>query len=156
MQAYFATLRNKFRNNSVYNYLNLNRTYPVVTYHFLMALYLQHDMVDSILYNVAEQMTSINSSMTFNASNASDETTFLRVPVQYLKDKNFLNTQGLNFTILISNSAELDYARYLIGFWTNVIKPFIEANKNVFDNLPPTYSRLFTFTGSVTNGMCGN
>lgn len=143
MQAYLNTLKTSLSKDEKYNYLQLNRTNPVVTYHFHMALYLQHDLVDFILDKIAMKMPSNNLIVSM-----------VRVPIQYLKDENFKNTKGLNFTILIRDSGELAHARHLLQLWTRVIKPFVEANKSVFDNL--TFSRLFAFSGPVTNWMCGN
>jgi len=118
-----------------------------------MALYLHYDLVDMILENVDTQLSLLNTS-TFSKLIA-NETNSLRISIQYPNDKNFKGTKGLNFTILVSPE-EYHYALYLIDFWKSLMKPFIKANKDIFENLSPAFSRLFTFTGTVTSWMCGN
>ena len=125
--------------------MHLNTTNPVVTYTFGVALYVGHDLVDIIL-NTIEKYIRKSTQLTKNLN--------LRVPVKYLKDTT-LGTHGLNFTILISSTKEIEYARYLLHFWKSVINPFLIENKHVFSTLPGAFNRLFSLTGSSTSWYCG-
>ena len=147
MLSYFIKLKDTYRNNSKYDYLKLNGKNPVVTYHFLMTLYAQYDLVDLILDKIAVLISPAEQRQILS--------NIIRVPIQYMNDQNFKQTKGLNFTIVIADMEDLVYARHLIRLWRGVIKPFIGQNTNVFDT-KLTFNRLFFFTGTVTSGMCGN
>jgi len=118
---------------------------PVVSFHFLMGVYVGNGLVDLILNEVAAHIANITRIMDV-----------IRVPVFYLNDKNPMARKGLNFTVLILNTENLEYARYLVKLWLDVIKPFLNANKFVLHNLSETFCRFFTLTGSTTNWMWGN
>lgn len=147
LQSYFIQLQNGLskRFKSFFDRKIANRTDPVLSYHFHTAFYPQYELVDYITEQIAIQISSVNSSV--NGSS------IIRVPVHHFQGFN-VTWYKLNFTILISNSEELAYAKYLIELWKSVIKPFVRANKNAFDNL--TFSRLFFFEPTATPGKVGN
>ena len=132
-----------------YNQIDANRTNPVMSYHFHMAFYPSYELIEAILDKTAKYIFLATEA----TSTSRTEPSILRVPIYHLQDGD-LKEPELQLTIVISNDVEMAYARHLIELWTSVIKPFVGANKNAFDNL--SFSRLFMFASIVTPNVCGN
>lgn len=137
---YFTDLKSRIAKSKDLGYID-----PKVggeSYHFLMALYLNYRVVEKIFISLDKFLNS----------------TFLneiRILIDDKKDYNFYGKKGVNFTILIRNKDEHDYAMNLNNFFKKEIGPYLNENKILFRNLPENFARFFFVNGDTTSWMCG-
>ncbi len=58
---------------------------------------------------------------------------------------------GANFTITIGNMKQMYYARNLLDIYLNLIKPFLDENKEVLGNFSSDFKRFHYFRHPLAN-----
>lgn len=137
---YFTGLKSRIAKSNDLGYLDSK--VGGESYHFLMALYLNYRVVEKIFISLDKVL---NSSFL-------NETQIL---IDDREDYNFFGKKGINFTILIRNKEEYDYALSLSNFFKSEIEPFLFHNRAMLKSLPENFSRFFFVYGDTTSWMCG-
>lgn len=117
-----------------------------VTFHFHTAIYMKNKTMNVAFKQLGKLFRNISS----------NETNFpYSVRVIERDEKNNRGGQMLNFSIVIKNKNELDYAKYLYNLFKSFVKPFYLKNELSLKKLHEPFARFFYLLGPSTTWFCG-
>ena len=128
-----------------YEYLSL-KTDKSVTFHFLMALYVKKNLI-------VELFKTLDSYFKSNIKRKSNESFIFSLEDK--NDRNFRGGLGVKFNVLIEKNYDFEYAKNLNDLYSTEIKPFLDRNEKVLNELPEPFNRLYLLNGPTTSWMCG-
>ena len=138
---YFNDLNRELASTGKYNQLNFTHDY--LTYHFLMALFVKHHVMEMVFIELDKYLKTNDKFLKYSF-NVTDP-----------NDTNFRGKQGISFNVLIYSEEEYAYAKQLNNFYLSKVKPFLEKNEKKLSSLPEAFSRFYFLNGPTTGWMCG-
>ncbi len=125
---------------------NLNLTNKLASFHFKMSMHLKNVTIDIIFKQLGLFLSTL------------DETKPLNYSI-LIEDQNDISeyNQKLKFWFSIRNKSELDYAKRIYKFHTDLIEPILKTNKQLLDQVAAEpFNRVYILFGkSSTDFLWG-
>jgi len=122
---------------------NLKIPDKMASFHFKMSIHLKNKTVDLIFKQLGLFLNNLNESQPTNYS-------------VLIQDDNEINSHGakLKFWFAIRNQNELDYAKRIYKFHTELIEPVLRKNKQILDKVAvESFNRVYILFGQNSTGF---
>jgi hypothetical protein len=122
---------------------NLKIDNKMASFHFKMSIHLKNKTVDLIFKQLGLFLNNLNETQ----------------PIDYkvlIQDDNEINSHGakLKFWFAIRNQTELDYAKRIYKFHTELIEPILRKNKQLLDKVAAeSFNRVYILFGQNSTGF---
>jgi hypothetical protein len=118
--------------------------------YFSQAFYLKNDMI-KLVFNEINKVLLRYKEYTVNTEEIRIKILYDDVGDFTVKKKHFV----LDYVFTISNEHEYDYAKNLLAVYQNLVEPYLNSNKIVFEKFVKDFDRFFYISGKINDFSWG-